>query len=128
MQPEVVTDQPEEEHGMQAQAEWGAEDDDSQDIIFDDAAVDFAAQWMHAADSNELDDYLDTPMDPELQQAPGSSVATETRRKRAREELRDKLIQVCAYQLIPTVHTSRESAAATCTSGVQRECFACSKA
>ena len=105
MQPEVVTDQPQEEHGMQAQAEWGAEDDDSQDIIFDDAAVDFAAQWMHAADSNELNDCLDTPLDPELQQAPGSSVATETSRKRAREELRDKLIQVCAYQLIPTVHT-----------------------
>ena len=108
MQPEVVTDQPEEEHGMQAQAEWGEEDDDSQDIIFDDAAVDFAAQWMHAADSNELqaDNYLDTPMGSEQQRAPGSSVATETRRKRAREELRDKLIQVCAYQLIPTVHTS----------------------
>ena len=107
MQPEVVTDQTEEEHGRQAQAEWGAENDDSQEIIFDDAAIEFAAQWMHAADSNELDDYIDTPMDPEQQQAPGSSVATETRRKRTREELRDKLIQVRAHQLISilTVHT-----------------------
>ena len=109
MQPEIVTDQTEEEHKRQAQAEWGAENDDSQDIIFDDAAIDFAAQWMHAADSNELDDYLDIPMDPQQQQAHGSSVASETRRKRTREELRDKLIQVCAHQLIPTVHTQCSS-------------------
>jgi hypothetical protein len=105
MKPDVVVEQIEKVPCRQVQADWGAEDDGSQDIIFDDAIVDLPAHWMHNADANGPDDYLETPRDPEQQQIHGTLVATGIRRKRAREELRDKLIKVCAHQHITTRNT-----------------------
>ena len=76
------------------QSEWALEAEDSEGIVFDDTAVDFTVQWMHG--DNEIQAAMHAEDLVTLGQQPVHSNAAEAhaRQKRAREELRDKLIQV----------------------------------
>ena len=77
------------------QSDWALEGDDSGGIIFDDTAVaSIAAPGMQCESETWAVGHPDDSMGVEQQQMPSSSARAHVRQKRAREELRDKLIQV----------------------------------
>ena len=81
-------------HEQAFQSEWALEDEDSEGIIFDDTTVDFTAQWMQSVIEPQAVMHADNLMTLEQQPVHSSLAEAHARQKRAREELRDKLIQV----------------------------------
>ena len=93
--PDMPADDPLEQAAEQSddnavQAGWDVEEQGSEGIIFDDTAVDLAAQWMQGDSACQPEDFYSVPMG----KMHSSSAAAQARQKRAREELCDKLIQV----------------------------------
>ena len=78
------------------QPEWAQENEDSEGIIFDDTAVDFATRWMLGDSNPQPVGHAHDTMGLEQQPLRTFSAEAHARQKRAREELCDKLIQVSA--------------------------------
>ena len=72
------------------QAGWDKEEEGSEGVVFDDTAVDLAAQWMQGDSACQPEEFYSDPMG----QMHSSSAEAQARQKRAREEICDKLIQV----------------------------------
>ena len=74
-------------------SEWTLEDESGEAIIFDDTAVDCTVQWMQGGSEIQAPGRAADTLELEEAHMPSTSAQAQARQKRAREELRDKLIQ-----------------------------------